>query len=119
MGVRGLGVRTNTCPLFCGNPVSCVFSANCVVRLRTRSNPLSAAPGRIVVAPEYGRPARITVAATGAIGVRKINARCVLRAEGERRFVVVAGLPVHHYSAHGAVAAAYAMVFLVDAGYAT
>jgi transposase len=33
--------------------------------------------------------------------------------------VVVAGLPVHHYSAQDAVAAAYAMVFLVDAGYAT
>jgi len=52
-------------------------------------------------------------------GVRSINARCVLRAEGEHRVVVVAGLPVHHYSAQDAVAAAYAMVFLVDAGYAT
>jgi DNA-binding CsgD family transcriptional regulator len=31
----------------------------------------------------------------------------------------VAGLPVHHYSADDAVAEAYAMVFLVDAGYAT
>jgi transposase len=52
-------------------------------------------------------------------GVCSINARCVLRAEGEHRVVVVAGLPVHHYSAQDAVAAAYAMVFLVDAGYAT
>jgi transposase len=51
--------------------------------------------------------------------VRSINARCALRAEGEQRVVVVAGLPVHHYSAQDAVAAAYAMVFLVDAGYAT
>ena len=51
--------------------------------------------------------------------VRSINTRCVLRAEGEHRGVVVAGLPVHHYSAQDAVAAAYAMVFLVDAGYAT
>jgi transposase len=52
-------------------------------------------------------------------GLRSINARCALRAEGEHRLIVVAGLPVHHYSAQDAVAAAYAMVFLVDAGYAT
>ena len=51
-------------------------------------------------------------------GVRSINARGALRAEGEHRVVVVAGLPVHHYSAQDAVAEAYAMVFLVDAGYA-
>src|SRR5574341_1041853 len=48
-----------------------------------------------------------------------INARCALRTEGEHRVVVVAGLPVHHYSVRDAVAEAYAMVFLVDAGYAT
>lgn len=42
-----------------------------------------------------------------------------MQAEGEQRVVVVAGLPVHHYSVHDAVAAAYATVFLVDAGYAT
>ena len=52
-------------------------------------------------------------------GALIINGRCVLRAEGEHRVVVVAGLPVHHYSAHDAVAKAYATVFLVDAGYAT
>jgi transposase len=48
-----------------------------------------------------------------------INARCALRTEGEHRVVVVASLPVHHYSARDAVAEAYAMVFLVDSGYAT
>jgi transposase len=52
-------------------------------------------------------------------GPLSINARCALRAEGEHRVVVVAGLPVHHYSVHDAVAEAYAMVLLVDAGYAT
>jgi hypothetical protein len=52
-------------------------------------------------------------------GALIINGRCTLRAEGEHRVVVVAGLPVHHYSAHDAVAKAYAAVFLVDAGYAT
>ena len=54
-----------------------------------------------------------------ASGAIVISARCSLRAEGEHRVVVVAGLPVHHYSVKDAVAAAYAMVFLVDAGYAT
>ncbi len=52
-------------------------------------------------------------------GTLSINARCALRAEGDHRVVVVAGLPVHHYSVKDAVAEAYAMVSLVDAGYAT
>ena len=52
-------------------------------------------------------------------GVTVINPRCSLRAHAEHRVVVVAGLPVHHYSADDAVAEAYAIVFLVDAGYAT
>jgi len=47
-----------------------------------------------------------------------INGRATLRAEGEQRVVVVAGLPVHHYGASDPVAEAYAMVFLVDAGFA-
>src|SRR5208337_4407014 len=49
----------------------------------------------------------------------RINARCSVRTEGEHRLVVVGGLPAHHYSATDAIAEAYAMVFLVDAGYAT
>ena len=57
--------------------------------------------------------------ASGPPGTVPINARCVLRADGEQRVVVVAGLPVHPYSAHDAVAEAYAMVFLVDGGFAT
>ena len=47
-----------------------------------------------------------------------INGRATLRVEGEQRVVVVAGLPVHHYADGDAVAAAYAMVFLVDSGFA-
>jgi transposase len=47
-----------------------------------------------------------------------INARATLHAEGEQRVVVVAGLPVHHYDVGDPVAEAYAMVFLVDAGFA-
>src|SRR5262244_4401035 len=47
-----------------------------------------------------------------------INARCSLRAEADQRVIVVAGLPVHHYCAQDAVAEAYAMVFLVDSGFA-
>ena len=47
-----------------------------------------------------------------------INGRATLRVEGEQRVVVVAGLPVHHYDVGDAVAEAYAMVFLVDSGFA-
>lgn len=48
-----------------------------------------------------------------------INDRCTLQVEDDRRVVVVAGLPVHHYDANDAVAQAYAMVFLADSGFAT
>jgi hypothetical protein len=34
------------------------------------------------------------------------------------RIIVVGGLPVHHYRAEDAVAEAYAMVFLVESGFA-
>jgi transposase len=47
-----------------------------------------------------------------------INARCSLRIEADQRVVVVAGLPVHHYRGEDAVAAACAMVFLVESGFA-
>ena len=47
-----------------------------------------------------------------------INARCSLRVEEDQRVIVVAGLPVHHYRAEDAVAEAYAMVFLVETGFA-
>ena len=47
-----------------------------------------------------------------------INARCTLRVEDDERVIVVAGLPVHHYRAEDGVAEAYAMVLLVEAGFA-
>src|SRR6201997_2162839 len=47
-----------------------------------------------------------------------INARCSVRIEGDQRVIVVAGLPVHHYRAEDAIAEAYAMVFLVESGFA-
>jgi transposase len=47
-----------------------------------------------------------------------INARCGLRTEADQRVIVVAGLPVHHYRSADAAAEAYAMVFLVDSGFA-
>jgi DNA-binding CsgD family transcriptional regulator len=51
-------------------------------------------------------------------GTVVINARCTLRGEGDQRLVVMGGLPVHHYAASDSVAEAYAMVFLVDSGFA-
>src|SRR4030088_3419897 len=47
-----------------------------------------------------------------------INARCSVRIEADQRVVVVAGLPVHHYRAEDAVDEAYAIVFLVESGFA-
>lgn len=47
-----------------------------------------------------------------------INSRCTLRIEDEQRVVLVAGLVVHSYDAEDPVAEAYAMVMLVEAGYA-
>ena len=47
-----------------------------------------------------------------------INARCSLRIEADQRVIVVGGLPVHPYRAEDAVAEAYAMVFLVESGFA-
>jgi transposase len=47
-----------------------------------------------------------------------INARCSLRIEADQRVIVVAGLPIHHYRAQDAVAEVYAMVFLVESGFA-
>src|SRR5436309_13716056 len=47
-----------------------------------------------------------------------INARCSLRVEADERVIVVAGLPVHHYRGGDAAAEAYAMVFLVESGFA-
>jgi hypothetical protein len=47
-----------------------------------------------------------------------INARRSLRVEADQRVIVVGGLPVHHYRAEDAVAEAYAMVFLVESGFA-
>ena len=47
-----------------------------------------------------------------------INARCSLRTEADQRVIVIAGLPAHHYRAEDAVAEAYAMVFLVNSGFA-
>jgi hypothetical protein len=38
--------------------------------------------------------------------------------EAGQRVIVVAGLPVHHYCAEDAIAEAYAMVFLVERGFA-
>jgi transposase len=47
-----------------------------------------------------------------------INGRCSLRKEVDQHLIVVGGLPVHHYRVEDVVAAAYAMVFLVESGYA-
>jgi transposase len=51
-------------------------------------------------------------------GVVVVNGRCQVRQVGDHRVVVVAGLPIHRFSVGDAVAEAYAMVLLVDSGFA-
>ena len=60
----------------------------------------------------------LALPAVAASNTVVINARCSLRVEEDQRVIVVAGLPVHHYRADDAVAEAYAMVFLVESGFA-
>ncbi|MGH7676427.1 MAG: putative transposase [Gemmatimonadales bacterium] len=47
-----------------------------------------------------------------------INGRCLLRADGDQRLVLVGGLPVACFDAGDRAAEAYAMVLLVEQGYA-
>lgn len=47
-----------------------------------------------------------------------INGRCSLRKEGEHRVVLVAGIPLAHFRREDRMAEAYAMVSLVDQGWA-
>lgn len=47
-----------------------------------------------------------------------INGRCVLRADGEQRLVLVGGLPIAFFEASDRAAEANAMVLLVEQGYA-
>jgi transposase len=55
---------------------------------------------------------------SGPSNVVVINGRCLLRMEESQRVIIVAGLPVHHYQSDDTVAEAYAMVFLVESGFA-
>lgn len=60
----------------------------------------------------------LALPAAAASNIVVINARCSLRIEEDQRVIVIAGLPVHHYHAEDAAAEAYAMVFLVESGFA-
>ncbi len=60
----------------------------------------------------------LALPAAAASNTVVINARCSLRVEEDQRVIVVAGLPVHHYRAEDTVAEAYAMVLLVETGFA-
>ena len=65
-----------------------------------------------------GAQQSLPLASPVASNVVTINARCSLRIEVDQRVIAVAGLPVHCYFANDAVAEAYAMVFLVEQGFA-
>jgi len=60
----------------------------------------------------------LVLPATAASNTVVINARCTLRREHDQCLIVVGGLPVHHYRTDDSVAQAYAMVLLVESGFA-
>jgi DNA-binding CsgD family transcriptional regulator len=60
----------------------------------------------------------LTLPASASSNTVFINVRCTLRVEEDQRVIIVAGLPVHHYRGDDAVAEAYAMVLLVESGFA-
>src|SRR6202011_2780544 len=70
------------------------------------------------LAPRMSTQPALALPSPAASNTVIINARCSLRIEADQRVIVVAGLPVHHYRAEDVVAEAYAMVFLVESGFA-
>lgn len=70
------------------------------------------------LAPGMSTQAPLPLPSSADPNIVVINARCTLRMEGNRRVIVVAGLPMHHYRAEDTVAEIYAMVFLVESGFA-
>jgi Winged helix-turn helix len=60
----------------------------------------------------------LTLSASASSNTVFINARCAVRVQEDQRVIIVSGLPVHHYQGDDAVAEAYAMVLLVESGFA-
>src|SRR5246127_5317735 len=75
-------------------------------------------PNLSVLAPPMSTQQALALPSPAPSNTVVINARCSVRIEGDQRGIVVAGLPVHHYRAEDAIAEAYAMVFLVESGFA-
>ena len=111
-----IGVRTNTCPLFLNGEWK-VLRDQAVGSFHLRKNtcPLESGRGN---RGTMDTQLALELPSAPAEGSIPINARCQVRQQGEHRVVVVAGLPMHHYVLGDAVAEAYAMVFLVDSGFA-
>ena len=70
------------------------------------------------LAPRMSTQQALALASPAPSNTVLSNARCSLRTEADQRVIVVAGLPAHHYRAEDVVAEAYAMVFLVNSGFA-
>ena len=79
---------------------------------------MACAPKHVRLAPRMSTQHALALPSPIPSNTVVINARCSLRIEVDQRAIVVAGLPVHHYRAEDAVAEAYAMVFLVELGFA-
>ncbi|GEM_PF-2188728 len=70
------------------------------------------------LAAGHEHPAALVLPSSTSLNTVIINARCTLRVQEDQRVIMVAGLPVHHSRADDMVAEAYAMVLLVELGFA-
>jgi hypothetical protein len=103
-------VRTNTCPVF--------SAAKTEVLMQLENFAMACAPKHVRFSSAHEHATNLGAAAPAPSNTVVINARCSLRIEADRRVIVIAGPPVHHYRAEDAVAEAYAMVLLVESGFA-
>jgi len=72
-------------------------------------------PARMAKSPAQGE---MFPSKDGGAGVF-LNGRCQIRHEGDERMVLVAGMPIAHYREGDRMAAANAMVMLVECGWAS
>lgn len=95
-GFASIGVRTEICPLFVTAWWHWGMETTAKTPVQHQLFPTPPDPGAAVV----------------------VNDRVTIRTSGGERVVVVSGLVLHHYAVEDRVAEAYAMVSLVDCGYA-
>jgi DNA-binding CsgD family transcriptional regulator len=95
------------------------FCRQCAEGMRTECCPVLSVADAGAVDASVAAQQDLPLPVPASSATVHINGRCVLQAAGDQRVILVAGLPVHHYSIDDAVAEAYGMVLLFDSGFAT